>query len=275
MKSSISKPWILPGPYFAKHEDNRMQNEGDLASARKHFLTERPYHLDYLLRTRFAWMAPFIKEEDKVVEFGSGTGLSKEYLPFKNLILTDVKDQSWIDKVVNANDELPFAENSLDSVICSYMIHHLAYPAQFLKRIERVLKPGGYILINEVEPSLVFRLVLRLMCHEGWSYEVDPYNSTEICNDPKDPWSANVAIPTLMFDMEDKFYSQFPNYKIIQNTPHELFIFLTSGGVSSKTIRPPIPKGFLPYLEKIDQLLIKISPKFFAITRRILIQKRS
>ena len=47
---------ILRGPFFPRHEANRMKNEGDTISTRKSFLQDQPSNLNYLLSCRYSWM---------------------------------------------------------------------------------------------------------------------------------------------------------------------------------------------------------------------------
>ena len=52
---------------------------------------------------------------------------------------------------------LPFADQSIDVVICSHTLHHLARPTAFLGEAHRVLKPGGRLVIQESNCSLLMR----------------------------------------------------------------------------------------------------------------------
>src|SRR4051812_34905436 len=83
------------------------------------------------------------------------------------------------------------------------------------------LKPYGMILIQEINTSLMMRALLRVMRHEGWSYEVDVFDETAVANDPKDPWSANCAIPQMLFDDERRFLANVPGFRIELNQPNE------------------------------------------------------
>ena len=78
-------------------------------------------------------------------------------------------------------------------------VHHIAQPMKFFQDLKKVLKPGGLVLINEIHTSLIMRLLLKVMSHEGWSYDVDVFDKETVANDPRDPWSANCAIPQLLF----------------------------------------------------------------------------
>lgn len=44
--------------------------------------------------------------------------------------------------------ELPFAENSIDTIVASEIIEHVADPGQFITSLLQVLKPGGRLIIT-------------------------------------------------------------------------------------------------------------------------------
>ena len=109
-----------------------MQLEGDLKKARKRFFNERPNNLLFLLGQRYMWMNEYIYDQQSIFELGCGAGLSKAFIVNENLRLTDVSNENWVDLYVNAM-ELPFPDNSVDILICSHMIHHLANPLRFFE----------------------------------------------------------------------------------------------------------------------------------------------
>lgn len=43
---------------------------------------------------------------------------------------------------------LPFADNSIDSLICQAVLEHVHDPRQVIKEANRVLKPGGYLYLE-------------------------------------------------------------------------------------------------------------------------------
>jgi len=58
--------------------------------------------------------------------------------------LTDYNSPNdWIDEDVDAL-AMPYEDSSIDVVIASHMIHHIATPAIFFREISRVLIPGDY-----------------------------------------------------------------------------------------------------------------------------------
>ena len=269
MKSKL----FLKGPFFADHGENRMESEGDTAKARKDFIKSRFRNLDYLLQTRFCWMNDWIKEESKVIEVGAGAGFSEFYLNQKP-ILTDAAENDWTESYLDATD-MDLKNESVDCIIASHNIHHFYSPYKFFKECERVLKPGGLILIQEVNTSLIMRFLLQLMKHEGWNYDVDVFDPEAIVNNPSDLWSANCAVPELIFEQSEKFEQTFEKLQITHNKKSECFIFPISGGVISKTKVPELPFWLLKLVGLFDTLLTSLLPSIFAMGRSVVIQKKT
>ncbi len=265
------KKIFFRGPFFPKHEDNRMAEEGNVIKAREEFLNTRFNNLDFLLATRYKWMNRYLKNDMNIIEVGAGAGFSKLYLN-DEVILTDAASNQWIDKYLDAtNMELP--DNSVDVIIASHTIHHFYNPAKFFFECLRVLKKGGIILISEINTSFFMRMLLRTMHHEGYSYDIDIFNTESVVNDKNDLWSANCAVPEILFTNEKDFENFFVGLEIQLNEPCEFTIFPLSGGVISKTKVPRLPNILLKFADLMDRFLIKLLPSIFALGRRIVIKK--
>lgn len=259
--------------YFPKHSENRMKNEGGVEAARNYFLTGQNRVLYHLVKERFTWMNKYIKADDKVVvELGCGAGLSKQFIETGNLILTDVAEYEWVDRYMDALN-VDYPDGSMDVIICSHMLHHLANPAAFFDDISRKLRSGGRIIIQDIYVCTLMKMALRLMRHERWSESVNVFDREVVCNDPSDPWSANCAIPKLLFG-GDRFSKEFPQYRIIKRTRNECFLFFLSGGVIAKTFYLPLGDKGAEFIKKIDQILTKAFPSFFACGISVAIQKK-
>jgi SAM-dependent methyltransferase len=258
--------------YIPEHDKNLMKNEGDVEAARNYYFLNRPNNLNFLLKKRYEWMNKYISDNSKVIELGSGAGFAKEFIKSNNLLLTDINKKSWIDMKVDAM-ALPFENESIDVVICSHMIHHVAKPVVFLHQIQHKLKTGGYLLIQDINTSLMMRFLLRLMRHEGWSYNIDVFNENKVTNNPNDPWSANCAIPELLFDNRDIFENKVNGFRVILNELNEGLIFPLSGGVIAKSKTVQFPYPLLKLVDKIDSILISVFPKIFALGRSVVLQK--
>ena len=266
MKKIFFKNKFVPG-----HNDNLMEGEGDLLKARKLFLEKKFKNLDFLLFKRFDWINHYLSNKHKIIELGSGAGFLKIYLKYK-IHTSDTKKFPWIDLKLDAMD-VKLKENSVDVFIASHTIHHFYSPKKFFNNIQKFLKPGGLLIIQEINTSLLIRFLLRLMKHEGWNYDVNVFDENEILNNPNDLWSANCAIPEMLFEDEGKFKKNFPFFEIIKNDLNECFIFPLSGGVISKTKVIELPYFILKIIDKIDAFLIYLAPKIFACGRSVVLQK--
>ena len=261
----------MKSTYFPKHKENRMKNEGNIEGARKAFLTGENRVLYHLIRQRFSWMNKYIKKNDKVIiELGCGAGLSRQFIKNPKLLLTDITEYEWVDKYMDAMN-IDYSDESIDVVICSHMIHHISNPAVFLDNVTKKLKPGGRIIIQDIYTCTLMKAALRLMRHEGWSDMVDVYDRNAICNEPSDPWSANCSIPKLLFWGGAE--KMFPNLRMIKRTRNECFLFFSSGGVIAKTFYLPLGDKGAELIQKVDRILVKIAPSFFACGCSIVLEK--
>ena len=272
MASRRKKPFLLRGPFFPSHAENRMKHEGDVVRARERFFRDRSRNLEFMLRKRYAWMNDYIADGARVVEFGAGAGFAKEFVHAADFILTDFATHPWIDVLADAMDP-PFPDDSMDVVICSSMLHHLSSPIRFLRRISSVLKPGGYMLIQDVHASLLMRALLRLMRHEGWSYDVNVFDEDAVANDPKDTWSGNNSIADLLFENARTFEAALPGLHIVKRDLGECLIFPLSGGVIATTSTIDLPEWALGAVDRLDKLLIKMLPSVFALCCSVVLQK--
>src|SRR5207237_6905434 len=128
----------------------------------------------------------------------------------------------------------------------------------------RVLKPGGLMLIRDATASLVMRLTLRLMRHEGYSFLRDPFDTSKPCNDPEDPWSGNNAISDLLFGRPDQFHKHCPFLTIEKQWFEEFLIFPLSGGVTGKNVTVQLPWNILRFIDGLDSLLVLWTPVVIA-----------
>ena len=268
----IKKPIFFSKEYFPLKAENRMSNVGNVEKARDFFFSNRPPNLEFLLKKRYAWMNAFIKEGDKGIEVGCGSGFSKNFISSREFLLTDVVKYEWVDQCVDALN-MPFKDSSLDFIVSSNMIHHLARPHEFFTECSRVLKPDGFLIIQEVNASLVMRMFLKMMRHEGYSYDVNVFDKNFICNDPLDPWSANCVLPNLLFDDIKQFEQHFP-FQQIYHSYSEFLILLISGGVTAKTKTVNLPLVVLNFVNKIDDFLIKLNKNIFALQRQIVLRNK-
>ena len=240
---------------------------------RAEFLRDRPNNLDFLFRRRYSWMNEYTKDKSVIFDLGAGLGMSRLFIDNPNLVVTDITKYPWVDRQVDALN-LPFESDSVDVFICGHMIHHLGYPKAFFDELTRILKPGGVVLIQELETSLMLKFLMWLTHNEGWDERVNVYDQKEKCTPgADDPWSANCAIPHLLFSRPEVFEKEFPELKIVKNELCEFFIFALSGGVLVKAPTVQLPVPALKFLSLVDSMLVAVLPGFFALGRRVVLRK--
>jgi SAM-dependent methyltransferase len=255
-------------------DQNRMKNIADIENAVKEFNLEKNKNLDFLLQKRFSWMKKFIQKNDKGVEVGAGGGFSKKFIKNKNFKISDLAQFKHLDhKNVDAQ-KTNFEDNSYDFVIAVNMIHHVPYPTKFFDEMYRILKTGGKLIIQEANCSLIFQLVTLLMRHEGFDFTKNVWSKDKPLSDEHDVWSGNIAVPHLIFDNDEIFNKNLgTKFSFVHQKFYECFIFLNSGGVSSKTFYIPMNATFLKILDYIDNIVTKLFPRIFAMGRQIVLIK--
>lgn len=250
----------------------RVEHAGDVVRSRAEYATRRGANLRFLLRKRIAWMQRYIADTTVAVELGCGAGFSRLFLRGARLELTDVEPRPWVDRVVDAL-AMPYGNGSVDVLIANNVVHHLARPPLFFAEAARVLRTGGHLLLQECDCSLTTRLAIRLTGHEAYDFASDPFDVSVVCNDPADPWSANCAIPNLLFDDPARFERAFPAFRIAEQRRSEFLVHFNSGGIVGRAPYIPLPIIALRVLDAIDVALVGLAPGIFASQRRIVLQR--
>ncbi len=245
---------------------------GDAQRARDEYEKRPGANLRFLLRKRFSWMQRYLGPQTYAVEIGCGAGFSELFLHAGRLELTDAEPRPWATRVVDAQ-ELPYSNASVDVLIANNVIHHLAYPDRFFRGAARVLRPGGHLLIQECNCSWTTRLALRVTGHEDYDFSADPFDVSRPCNDPSDPWSANCALPNLLFDDPRRLRAHYPEFEIVDSAMSEFFIQFNSGGVTATVPYIPLPQAALQVVDMIDRALVAVAPGVFASQRRLALRR--
>ena len=103
----------------------------------------------------------------RVLDLGSGTGAAFRQL--QNLQVTAIDpDEKMLqlnkfkNKIIGGAEDLPFPDNSFDSVYCAFVWRNLNDSGLGLKEVYRVLKPGGkFILLDMTRPKNKFLRILH------------------------------------------------------------------------------------------------------------------
>lgn len=262
---------LLKKAYMPPQNSARMTGVGDVTLARERFYADRRSTVHFLLGIRYKWMNDFILEDHVGIEVGSGAGFSKEFINNSRYELTDYADFEWLDRNVDAM-QLPYADGSLDFIIESNMLHHLASPAKFLTECRRALKPHGILIIQDVWGSLLLRMLCRLLRTEGYSYDVNVFDDEALCCDPKNLWAGNNVIPNLLFRDQSRIAESF-GFGVEYFRRSEVLLFPLSGGVTSHLPAPRLPRWLLHTVSVIDGFLAARMPDLCALQVSAVLRK--
>lgn|SRR3990167_1256683 len=256
--------------YKPNHSENRLMHEGDVEHSREHFYANRGNNLEFLLKQRYDWMNKYIQRDDVVIDVGCGSGLSQEFINTNHLFLSDVENHDWVDIVTDAQDMKCIDDGIANVVITSNSIHHFSNPLKFFQEAHRILSPNGYLLIQEFNCSILGMLILKIMRHEGWDWNVNPFYNRE---NRSNPWDANTAIPNLIFDRHWKHELEMQGWKIEHQSFSECLLLPLSGGVVAKAPTIQLPRIVLKLFRFVDIVLVTLLPQVFALQRQTVLRK--
>jgi len=202
------------------------------------------------------------------VEIGGGIGNLKQRLT--DVIATDIQFASWLDCVADAQ-HLPFRSGVVANIVMVDVLHHIEFPTVFFREADRVLRPGGRIIM--VEPAITWgsTLFYRLLHHEPVVTSADPLK--EGTPDPnRDPYDSNIAIPTLIATRDrDQFHRQFPSLEISRVDWFSFFVYPLSGGFKAWSL---IPQKFSSRALAIERQAEGAFGRLAAFRMMLIVEKR-
>lgn len=171
----------------------------------------------------------------RTLEVGGGIGNLKERMP--GVVATDIQPAPWLDVVADAQD-MPFADSSFDNVVMMDVLHHLPHPARFLAEVERVLVPGGRLVMVEPAVTPGSWPFYHFLHQEAVRLGADPLGDAPQCS-AADPYDANQAVPVLLFGKHRaELERRFPRLKVVERRYLSVLAYPLSGGFKRWTLLP-------------------------------------
>jgi SAM-dependent methyltransferase len=90
----------------------------------------------------------FFTDQLKLLHIAPELSFIKIFENMKNIDYISADIESPLAKVKMDVHELPFAENTFDVVFCNHVMEHVDDDIQAMSEIHRVLKPGGWAIIQ-------------------------------------------------------------------------------------------------------------------------------
>jgi SAM-dependent methyltransferase len=199
-----------------------------------------------------------------VLEIGSGASFLHDFI--SDLIPSDIFLVDGINAVLDGH-QLPFKNESLQAIVMTDVFHHLPNPRRFLQEATRCIRQDGSVIMIEPWVTAWSTFIYTKFHHEpfhpeakGWEFPASGPLS-----------GANGALPWIIFERDRKnFEQEFPQLRIESIKLMMPFIYLASGGISTREIIPGFFYKSLRYLEKLLLPSIQKSAMVaFILLRRI------
>jgi SAM-dependent methyltransferase len=211
----------------------------------------------------------------KEVELGAGSSIFK--LRHPHIVSSDIKREEGVDLVVDA-EQMPFGENEIHCFYAINCFHHFADPQKFFNELNRVLQPGGGLIIIDPYFSLfarwfynvVFKTEHFNMRQFDWQAETQTAQGSEMQRGVMS--GANQALSYIVFFRDyERWQKLNPSLEIVEKLVLTNYLrYLLSGGLNFKQL---IPDFMLPVVRTLEFLLTPFS-RWFALHHVIVIRKK-
>ena len=198
-----------------------------------------------------------------------GGGIGNLHIRGGRVIKSDIQHSVGVDVVADAQN-LPFENKVFSNIVLFDVLHHLQCPLLFFAEAQRVLKPGGRVIMVEPGITPVSKLLYK-MGHE------EPVEMGWDMNDPckvdadKDPYDSNQAIPTILFKRDPQlFLTAVKGFKINSSDWLSLFAYPLSGGFKSWSL---LPCKWVRTILKIEERLLSFLGNFMAFRLMVVLEK--
>jgi SAM-dependent methyltransferase len=199
---------------------------------RRHIIRSKPF-LERIYKDWYEWIASSVPQgKGRILELGSGAGFLKDFIP--GLLTSEVFRCTDADVVLDGR-HLPFRSGVLKAIVMVDVFHHIPDAGAFLEEASRCLAPYGVVLMVEPWVTPFSRFVYSKLHHEPIDTGANEWSFPR--SGPLS--SANSALPWIVFERDHElFRRRFTDLKLMDITVEKPFVYLLSGGVSTRLCAP-------------------------------------
>jgi len=258
------KPETAISEGYAKDRADTLRNRAKLGANRNLLFWYRE-----LYREQFRGLGDIARLT--VLEIGSGVSPLHQIYP--TVLTSDVLDLEYLDYVFDCHaiDRFePLADNSLDVITLTNVLHHLRSPIEFLTNAASKLKPGGVIIATEPYFSFLSTFIYKYLHHEQVDFTIEKPELTEV----RGPLSsANGPLPWLIFRHPEwrREVGHYFEFEPESFRPFTAVSYFATGGISG---RIPIPNAIYRLLFAVDLALSRLVPRLFAAFFTIILTRK-
>lgn len=171
-----------------------------------------------------------------------------------NLLRMDIQSSPGVDLAADAH-RLPFSSQAFSNIYLFDVLHHLQCPLVFFAEADRVLRPGGRVIMIEPGITPVSHLLYGMGHEEPVDMSWVPDGNCQL-NPNKDPYESNQAIPTILFKRSPQlFHKANTSLRIADARWLSLIAYPLTGGFKSWSL---IPEKWVDPLLRIEDRLLPL-----------------
>jgi SAM-dependent methyltransferase len=198
-----------------------------------------------------------------------GGGIGNFQIGGGRVIKSDIQHSVGVDVVADAQI-LPFDNEVFSNIVLFDVLHHLQCPLLFFAEAQRILKPGGRVIMVEPGITPVSKLLYKMGHEEPVEMGWDMNDLCKIDAD-KNPYDSNQAIPTILFKRDPQlFLAAVKGFKINSSDWLSLFAYPLSGGFKSWSL---LPCRWVSLILKIEEKLLPFLGFLMAFRLMVVLEK--